>query len=188
MRKYLRNSKKSCIFVPVMKKYLFIACVAMVLAGWLASCNKPSRVEQHKAEKHVQDSIKLTEQERSLAFYQSQLEALMPTADSLLPMFKYEINEKYQDHGFYVIRNEKLKTRGESMRVMVRDDGRDLLVYKEGKRLPEERVNDLKVKGNEAVERAEHLQITIRDIKELEKRIAHTSLEVQKYQKRLQRN
>ena len=35
------------------------------------------------------------------------------------------------------------------------------------------------------VERAQHLQIVIRDIKELEKRITRTSLEIQKYEKRL---
>ena len=188
----MHNSNFCSNFAPDMKKLmgyrLRIMGYGVMAMLMFASCNKPSRVEQHKAEKHVQDSIKLAEQERSLAFYQAQLEALMPTADSLLPLFNYEINEKYQDHGYYVVRNEKLKIKNYELRVRVRDDGRDLLVYKEGKRLPDERVNELKLKGNEAVERAEHLQITIRDIKELEKRIARTSLEVQKYQKRLQRN
>ena len=69
---------------------------------------------------------------------------------------------------------------------MVRDDGHDLLVYKEGKRLSDERVNELMEKGNEAVDRAQHLAIVMSDIKELEKRIQRTSLEIQKYEKRLQ--
>ena len=151
----------------------------------IAGCNRPSRVEQYKAEKHAQDSVRLEEQVRSLAYYQSQLEALMPVADSLLSLFRYEINEKYQDHGYYVVKPSAFSYQYSDLRVMVRDDGRDLLVYKEGKRLSDEQVNELRIKGNEAVLRAEHLQITIADIKELEKRIARTSLEVQKYEKRL---
>lgn len=156
-----------------MKKVIFLACVFALMA-----CNKPSRVEQYKADKHRSDSIHLVEQTTSLAYYQSQLEQLMPVADSLLSFFTYEKNEKYQDHGYYV-------AKGERLRVMVRDDGRDLLVYKEGKR---QAYPDHSIKGRdrEMVERAEHLQVTIRDIKECEKRIARTSLEKQKYEKRLQ--
>ena len=162
-----------------MKRYLCI--IVCVIATVIAGCNRPSRVEQYKAEKHVQDSIRLEEQVRSMAFYEAQLETLMPVVDSLLPMFKYERNEKYQDHGFYVVTGKK----GE--RILVRDDGKEILVYKEGKRFSDERVNELRNEGDKAFERAEHLQIVISDIKELEKRIARTSLEVQKYQKRLQK-
>ena len=137
------------------------------------ACDKPSRVAQYRAEKHAQDSIRLEEQQRSLVYYESQLEPLTAQADSLLPLFKYEKNEKYQDHGFYVL------TGRNGVRILVRDDGHDLLIYKEGKRI--ETINDPQL------ERAEHLQIVIRDIKECEKRIARTSLEVQKYEKRLQK-
>ncbi len=153
----------------------------MLLLVAMAGCNKPSRVDQYRSEKHQQDSIRLEEQVRSLAFYESQLETLMPVADSLLPLFNYERNEKYQDHGYYVAKGSG------SLRVMVRDDGKDLLLYREGKRLT---YPNPTLKGREAemVERAEHLQVTMADIKELEKRIQRTSLEVQKYQKRLQKN
>ena len=158
-----------------MRKVIFFVCIFA-----LAGCNKPSRVEQYKADKHRSDSIHLVEQTTSLAYYQAQLEQLMPMADSLLPFFTYEKNEKYQDHGYYVVKNSLL-------RILVRDDGQDLLVYKEGKRLTSERVNELRNgRVNESLERAEHLQVTIRDIKECEKRIARTSLEKQKYEKRLQ--
>jgi hypothetical protein len=61
----------------------------------------------------------------------------------------------------------------------VRDDGKDILIYRAGKRI--ESTNDPQY------ERAQHLQIVISDIKECEKRIQRTSLEVQKYQKRLQK-
>ncbi len=166
---------KSSNFASCMRKTFLFLCVFAMMA-----CNKPSRVEQYKADKHKSDSIHLVEQTTSLAYYQAQLEQLMPVADSLLPFFAYEKNEKYQDHGYYVVK-------GGSLRILVRDDGQDLLVYKEGKRLTSERVNELRNgRVNESLERAEQLQVTIRDIKECEKRIARTSLEKQKYEKRLQ--
>ena len=147
----------------------------------LVGCNKPSKMEQYRAEKHVRDSVGLVDQQRSLAFYESQLELLKPKADSLLPYFKYEKNEKYQDHGNYVI-----TVTGYGLRVMVRDDGKELLLYKDGKRLTNEQANGLKSeREREAFERAQELQIVINDIHELEKRIDKTSLEIQKYEKRL---
>ena len=154
-----------------MKNYIFgIVLCALVFTG---CTKKPSKVEQYRAEKHVRDSVALVEQERSLAYYQEQLEILTAQADSLLPLFKYEKNEKYQDHGQYVA------TGKDGLRVMVRDDGNgQLLLYRYGKRI--ESADD------PMVARAQHLLIVMHDLKELEKRITHTSLEVQKYQKRLQ--
>ena len=158
----------------------------MIMAAVFGCTKKPSKVEQYRADKHERDSIALTEQQRSLTYYQTQLDALMPQVDSLLPLFKYERNEKYQDHGFYVVRNEKLKNHA-GLRVMVQDDGQSLLVYREGKRMSEQKVSELMLKGDPAVQRAQHLQIVMKDIRELEKRIEKTSLEIQKYQKRLQK-
>jgi len=137
------------------------------------SCNHENKVDKYRAEKHVQDSVALIEQQRSLAYYESQLEQLMPQADSLLQYFKYERNEKYQDRGYYVVNGKN------GLRILVRDDGKDILIYRAGKRI--ESTNDPQY------ERAQHLQIVISDIKECEKRIQRTSLEVQKYQKRLQK-
>ena len=136
------------------------------------ACDKPSRVEAYRAEKHQRDSTALMEQERSMAYYQSQLEVLQPKADSLLPLFAYEKNAKYQDHGYYVA------TGRSGVRVKVRDDGKQpILIYREGKRL--EATND------PIYQSAEEVQVVMADIKELEKRIARTSLEINKYQKRL---
>ena len=160
--------KKNINFVPEMERYLVAGLVCLAL---LTACHRQSRVEQYRAEKHVQDSIRLEEQVRSLAFYETQLDSLMPHADSLIALFKYERNEKYQDHGYYVTNGRN------GLRILVRDDGNDLLLYKDGKRLNE--TND------EKLSQAQHLQIVIRDIKELERRIRKTSLEIQKYQKRL---
>lgn len=137
------------------------------------ACNRPSKAEQYKAEKHLQDSVSLVDQQRTLAFFQAQLDSLLPVSDSLLHFFQYERNEKYQDHGNYVLNGRN------GLRILVRDDGKELLLYQNGKRI--EHSDDPKT------ETARHLQIVISDIKELEKRIARTSLEVQKYQKRLQK-
>ena len=180
-RACLHMSKKYCIFAAEMRKYVFFIICALVMAG----CNKPSKMDQYHAEKHVRDSIALGEQERSMVFYQSQLDSLMPVVDSLLPLFNYEKNEKYQDQGYYVVKPSAFSYRYSDLRVMVRDDGRDVLVYKEGKRFTDERVNELRLKGNEALDRADHLAVVMRDVKELEKRIQRTSLEIQKYEKRL---
>ena len=151
----------------MIKGILIIGAMMVVLAG----CNKPSKMEQYRAEKHVRDSVGLVDQQRSLAFYESQLELLKPKADSLLPYFKYEKNEKYQDHGNYVLTGKN------GLRILVRDDGKELLLYKDGKRIAS--TNDPQY------ERAQELQIVINDIHELEKRIDKTSLEIQKYEKRL---
>lgn len=168
-----------------MRKCRHIIAVMAILCVGRTGCNRPSKVEQYRAQKHEQDSVALMDQQRTLGYYQTQLETLMPVADSLLPLFKYEKNEKYQDHGFYVVRNEKLKIY-QDLRVMVRDDGQELLVYRNGKRLTADS-EKITAKEQEAVDRAQHLQVTIRDIQELEKRIQRTTLEVQKYQKRLQK-
>ena len=162
-----------------MRKSLFaIALCGMVLAG----CNKPTKVEQYRAQKHERDSISLIEQRHSLAYYEAQLDSLLPLSDSLIVLFKYEKNDKYQDHGNYT------QTLPNGLRILVRDDGKEMLLYRNGKRfeLTNEGTKELRSeREKEAVERAQHLQIVIRDIKELEKRIARTSLEIQKYEKRL---
>lgn len=150
-------------------KHFFIVFLCIIS---LVGCSKPSRVQQYKEEKHQRDSIRLVEQERSMAYYQILLDSLTTQADSLTALFTYERNEKYQDHGYFVTRGRN------GLRILVRDDGKDLLLYREGKRIAS--AND------GMLDRAQHLQIVIRDIDELEERIRKTSLEIQKYQKRLQ--
>lgn len=153
----------------MMKKILFISLCVLACAA----CNRPSKADQYRAEKHIQDSVSLVNQQRTLAYYQAQLDSLLPISDSLLHLFKYERNEKYQDRGNYVINGKN------GLRILVKDDGKEVLLYQNGKRI--EHSDDPKI------ETAKHLQIVISDIKELEKRITRTSLEVQKYQKRLQK-
>lgn len=162
-----------------------IFLLAVLLA---VGCNKPSRVEQYKQEKHLRDSAALADQQRTLEYYQSQCDRMMPKADSLLRYFKYEKNEKYQDQGYYVVKPYAFKGQHSELRVMVREDGTEMLVYKGGKRLSEEQKNEWLAKGEPSTLCAKDLQVIISDIKETEKRIRQTSLEVQKYQIRLQKN
>jgi len=144
----------------------------------LTGCRKQSKLEQYRQEKHQRDSVALEEQQRSLAFYQEQLDRMVPQADSLMAFFKYEKNDKYQDHGFYVLSRNGL-------RVLVSDDARQLLLYRNGKRI-EAADKGLDTKEKELYERAQHLQVVMSDIQELERRIARTSKEISKYQNRVQ--
>lgn len=154
-----------------MKKWISGLVICGVVVLLMGACNRPSRVEQYRAEKHRMDSVRLEEQVRSMAYYEAQLDSLMPVADSLIALFSYERNEKYQDHGYYVANGRN------GLRILVRDDGKETLLYQNGKRIPQS--------DDDKMDRAEHLQVVIRDIKELEKRIFKTSLEISKYEKRL---
>ena len=162
-------------------KYRLILIVLPFLM--LCACNKPSPVEQRRQEKYLQDSIALMEQQRTLDYYQTQLDLLSPKVDSLLPRFKYEQkNEKYQDHGYYVILNKR-----RDMRVLVRDDGKaQVMIYLNGKRI-EPTDKRLTAADQETIATAQELSVLMSDIQELEHRIAKTSLEVQKYQRRLEK-
>lgn len=157
---------------------------AMGFAGILClfvwtGCGGESKLEQYRAEKQVRDSVGLVDQQRTLDYFQSQYEALMPVADSLIALFKYEQKDpKYQDHGYYTLKDYS------GLRILVRDDGEDLLIYRNGKRIEEYAIDAKNSKAWELVERAHHLQIVMSDISELEHRIRHTQLEIEKYQRR----
>lgn len=151
----------------------------------MLSCSSPSsRLEQYRADKHQRDSIGLVEQQRSAAYYQTCLDSLVQVADSLLPLFKYEKNEKYEDRGFYVV------TSRSGLRIKVRDDGhRPILAYREGKPL---KGSSTEWKLNEderaTVERAEHLAIVISDIHQFEQLVQQANAKIHMYQIRLSRS
>ncbi len=234
-------------------KYL-ISCSLLAALLLFAACTpRPSKAELRRAEKHAQDSIALEEQRRSLEYYQSQLEQLQPVADSLLTLFQYEKQEKYQDHGFYGFRVQQSQrnTNRSYLQVLVRDDGQPLVrcYYYGAQRIGFEQVElavgDMAVllsgsshafeaegwhqmltltdsaalqamkwadayasqrvrvrymehgragfvfylseADKTAMRQACQLSVVMSDIYELEKRIRRTSLEVEKYQKRLQK-
>ena len=172
------------------RKTVWLLSVGL-LAVALCSCRRPSKAEQYRIEKHERDSMALTGQMRSLDYYQAVHDSLLPQVDSLIRFFKYEKNEKYQDHGFYVI-----TAKWGNVRILVRDDGEEVLVYENGKRkndwtdgqMDESFWSGASDRDKEAYTRAKELYLKIRDINELEKRIHKTSLEMQKFQKRLQKS
>ena len=232
-----------------MKKIIWLFLAAVIM---LCSCGGPSKADQYRQQKHEQDSISLAEQEKSLEYYNSQIEALMPTLDSLLALFQYDKQEKYQDKGYYGSRNQQSNrnTQRNYLQTLVRDDGRpEIRAYAYGERKSNWKTvtlsaEDIEVvfdgnvhsfeaegwhqiltiedgamealqfvdahandkirvayqhqKGNFAAYilpeqdkqimlQAYQLSIVVSDIRELEKRIKKTSLEVEKYQKRLQK-
>ncbi|MGM9810642.1 MAG: hypothetical protein ACI30J_07230 [Paludibacteraceae bacterium] len=108
-------------------------CVGL-LCGVLFLCGcgrQPSKAEVRKAEKRQQDSLALVAQERTLAYYDSLQQALAPELDALLPRFKYEKDERYEDKGHYVHR--LLRTTSNTARnyiqTYVRDDGQTIVRF-----------------------------------------------------------
>ncbi len=228
---------------------LGLLCGVLFLCG----CGKqPSKAEVRKAEKRQQDSVALAAQERTLAYYDSLQQALVPELDALLPKFKYEKDERYEDKGHYVHR--LLRTASNTTRnyiqTYVRDDGQTIVrFYYFGERaLGFERVvlsadnledtftgdvhafeaegwhETLTIEGDEALRclrfidiyrnaraRVElrgsrsravfylsqndkealmetyRLGMAMRDMVEVERRIKLTSMQVEKYQKRLEK-
>jgi len=70
--------------------------LAFLILSFVSCGQKQPTAAERRAEKHRQDSIALTEQERSLAYYDSLYQTLLPVADSLIKEFRYEKNEKYE--------------------------------------------------------------------------------------------
>ena len=105
-----------------------LLCMVCVCCG----CGQePSKAEVKKAEKRQQDSLSLVAQERTLVYYDSLQQALAPALDALLPRFKYEKDERYEDKGHYVHR--LLRTTSNTSRnyiqTYVRDDGHTLVRF-----------------------------------------------------------
>lgn len=243
----MHSSKKSSIFAADMKKIILFALVSAVV---LTSCG-PSAAEKRRAEKHVSDSIALVEQQKSLVYYQSQLDEIMPKADSLLPLFDYTKDSLYQDYGFYGLKAQQVErnTNRNYVQALVRDDGKPLVraYYFGNKEINFQRVSlavgdiEIKLSGSvhsfeaggwhqimtledsvamealrfldahvkdkvrvafgeetknavsfnmtdadkKALAQAYHLSVVMSDVYILEHRVKHTSLEVEKYQRRL---
>lgn len=61
-------------------------------------------VDVRKQAKILQDSITYIESKRNIVYADSLLQILTPQVDPLLKHFRYEKNDKYEDHGRYVHR------------------------------------------------------------------------------------
>ena len=62
----------------------------------------PRCIEQRQQARHLKDTVMLLEAERTLQYNDSLLRQLQPKADSLVALFRYEKNEKYQSRGYYI--------------------------------------------------------------------------------------
>lgn len=98
--------------------------LAFLILSFVSCGQKQPTAAERRAEKHRQDSIALTEQERSLAYYDSLYQTLLPVADSLLKEFRYEKNEKYEQTGKYTHRllRSTQNTSRNYIQANVRDD------------------------------------------------------------------
>ena len=93
------------------KVYLLV-----VLSLCVSACgpHKPTVAEQ-RAQKRQQDSINLVMQEQTVTYTDSLLQVVLPQADSLLALFQYKKNEKYEDHGYYI--HKHMQTAGLGQRI-----------------------------------------------------------------------
>lgn len=65
----------------------------------------PKQVAERRLAKALKDSIVYLQAQQTLTYSDSLLQTLLPEADKLLKEFRYEQNDKYEDHGQYVYRN-----------------------------------------------------------------------------------
>lgn len=84
----------------------------------------PKQVAQRRAAKALGDSITYMEAQRSIAYADSLLQVLLPQADELLRQFRYEKDDRYEDHGRYVSRllATSSNTSRNFLQAYVRDD------------------------------------------------------------------
>ena len=99
--------------------------IFVIFVGAMVACQpKPSKVEVMRKEKHERDSIALCQQEQTLRYSDSLLQVLLPKSDSLLKLFKYEKNDRYENHGHYVhpLLRTVIQTQRNFLQAYVSDD------------------------------------------------------------------
>ena len=84
----------------------------------------PKEVAKRRLAKALEDSIVYLEAQTTLQYADSMLPPLLEQADKLLKQFRYEKNDKYEDHGRYVHRllNTGSNTSRNFLQAYVRDD------------------------------------------------------------------
>lgn len=89
----------------------------------------PKEVAQRRLAKALEDSIVYLEAQTTLAYADTMLPPLLQQADKLLKQFRYEKNEKYEDHGRYVHRllATGSNTSRNFLQVYVRDDRKTIV-------------------------------------------------------------
>lgn len=128
------SSVKTLNFVPkecVMKKFLIGILSLFVLAG----CeNRPSMVEQRKAEIRRNDSLELAQARKDLVVVDSIATFRALELEELKQQFVFEKQEKYQTLGYYVLPAYKGSKERFSFFPEVEEGGKLLLVSIDKKR------------------------------------------------------
>ena len=62
----------------------------------------PRNIDARREAQHLSDTLMLLEAERTLHYSDSLLQVLNTKADSLLPLFRYEKDPRYQSRGYYI--------------------------------------------------------------------------------------
>lgn len=65
----------------------------------------PKQVAQRRQAKALRDTITYLQSQQTLRYADSLLQTLLPEVDKLLKEFRYEKNDSYEDHGYFVYRN-----------------------------------------------------------------------------------
>lgn len=90
----------------MMQKHIFNTCIFSIMVltlGGISACQpKPNRAEVMRMEKFHHDSIAYIQAQQTMMYSDSLLQTLLPQVDPLLKAFRYEKNEKVEDHGQYV--------------------------------------------------------------------------------------
>lgn len=89
----------------------------------------PAEVTQRRIAKAIEDSIVYLEAQATLSYTDSILSPLLKQADVLIKKFRYEKEDKYEDHGRYVHRllTTASNTSRNFLQVYVRDDRRTIV-------------------------------------------------------------
>lgn len=109
-----------------MKPFLYNLFIFFLFSALLlpACTRKQPSAAERRAEKRIQDSISLIEQQRTLSYYDSLAQVLPQHIDSLLPLFSYQKEEQYESKGKYTHRtfNTPSNLRRNYIRAYIYDD------------------------------------------------------------------
>ena len=121
---FIKKSLSLPNFLSRMLKYhlsIFVIFTSLLFI----SCG-PSKVEQLRAEKEKRDSIQYLQTQNTIHYSDSMLLLLQAQADSLLTIFKYEKDDKYEEQGQFIHPRLRLPLNASRnyLQAYVRDDSR----------------------------------------------------------------
>lgn len=107
-----------CVNMYSARSWIGIIGFALALFAFAACGPRKPSVAELRRQKAEQDSLALVAQQKSLLYYETVRDSLLPVAQGLLKKnFVYEKDERYEDHGHYVHR--LLRTASNSSRCYI---------------------------------------------------------------------